>query len=415
MKNFILGLLILNFQISIAQNRIEIEKNANAGDSNAQYELAELLKKYDSSITDKKQAFKWAMKSAKQGHEKAQNLLGQFYAYEPEVIEKDLQKATYWFEKSSKQNYCEAYNSLGWLYSDELKGAENLQIALDWFQKGIELNCLSTMEALGSTYLNDERLPNRLKTGLMWLEKAANLGSIDTQNSLGWLYEYPEYSSEGLNLKQDITKAVYWYKKAAENNDIFSMYSLANLLGDENQEKVYNIQKANSWYKKAADLDYDSSQYQYGLNAFNGNGMEKNIDEGLKYLRLAGHNNNYLAQEALGIIYCSGLNIEKDTQVGWYWLDKLINNKDSFAKSSVVDLAEKHLAKNTLFSMDLYKKAALKGNAIAQNNLGVIYLNGKIVTQDINEAIRWLNMAISNGNEIAKENLQIAESISKLN
>ena len=251
MKNICLVkcLLFFSIQLCFTQNSIEIQKNAISGDADAQYELAELLKEQSDSLHVKKQAFNWAMKSAKQGNEKAQDLLGRFYAYEPEVVENDIQKAIYWFEKSAKKNYCHAYISLGWLYSGFFKDDKSLQIALDWFQKGIELNCLSVMEALGSMYLYDERLPNRLENGLKWIEKAANLGDVYAQYTLGGFYDYPEYASEGLNLKQDVKKAIYWYEKAAKNNDIGSMYFLASILDKEEHTTVYSIKKANFWYK----------------------------------------------------------------------------------------------------------------------------------------------------------------------
>ena len=401
MKFMFKWVALVIFQLSLAQNTTEIELKANEGDANAQFKLAELYNEKSDSLSDKKLAFKWALKSAQQGHEKAQLKVGYFYAYEPEVVKKNIDKAIEWFQKSAEQKYCDAYNSLGWLYSSELKGDENLKIALEWFNKGIELNCLTTMSALGSTYLHDTRLPDRLNNGLKWIEKAANLGHIDAQYSLGSLYETPEYGSEGLDIKVDLNKAIFWYEKAAANQDASAMYFLAMIYNDEKNTEVFDLVKANYWYEKAAKF----------LNLFNGNGIEKNIEQSLKYLRQSGYNNDYLAQEALGIIYCSGLNVEKDTRVGWFWLDTLIENKDTFASIKVVDIAESYLKSDTRFAIDLYTKGANNGNATAQNNLGVIYLNGEVVPQNLVQAKYWLNTAIKNGSEMAKENLKILESL----
>ena len=41
-------------------------------------------------------------------------------------------------------------------------------------------------------------------------------------------------------------------------------------------------------------------------------------------------------------------------------------------------------------SVEYYKKSAENGDAEAQYELGVIYDQGMLVTQDYNEAIKWL-------------------------
>ena len=55
----------------------------------------------------------------------------------------------------------------------------------------------------------------------------------------------------------------------------------------------------------------------------------------------------------------------------------------------------------------LYKKAAEKGNANAQCNLGYMYANGEGVEQDDAEAIRWYRKAAEAGNIAAQYNLAL--------
>jgi len=54
-----------------------------------------------------------------------------------------------------------------------------------------------------------------------------------------------------------------------------------------------------------------------------------------------------------------------------------------------------------------YQMAAEQGNAIAQNNLGVMYDKGLGVPQDYVEAVRWYQMAAEQGNAIAQNNLGV--------
>lgn len=53
-----------------------------------------------------------------------------------------------------------------------------------------------------------------------------------------------------------------------------------------------------------------------------------------------------------------------------------------------------------------YRKAAEKGYAPAQYNLGNMYRYGKGIAKDIQEARRWYRKAANHGHENAKEALK---------
>ena len=48
---------------------------------------------------------------------------------------------------------------------------------------------------------------------------------------------------------------------------------------------------------------------------------------------------------------------------------------------------------------------AEQGNAYAQNNLGVMYEDGRSVPQDYNTAVKWYKLAAEQGNALAQYNL----------
>lgn len=53
------------------------------------------------------------------------------------------------------------------------------------------------------------------------------------------------------------------------------------------------------------------------------------------------------------------------------------------------------------------KKAAEQGNAMAQNTLGFLFLNGQGVTRDYNEAVKWFRLAAEQCYSEAQYNLAI--------
>ena len=56
-------------------------------------------------------------------------------------------------------------------------------------------------------------------------------------------------------------------------------------------------------------------------------------------------------------------------------------------------------------NLDTVRQAAEQGYAYAQNNLGVMYANGRGVPKDDAEAVRWFRLAAEQGDAAAQYNL----------
>jgi|GEM_PF-1121090 len=52
-----------------------------------------------------------------------------------------------------------------------------------------------------------------------------------------------------------------------------------------------------------------------------------------------------------------------------------------------------------------WQPLAIKGNPVAQNNLGILYLDGKGVKQDTSEAVRYLSLSAASGSSLGQNNL----------
>lgn len=52
-----------------------------------------------------------------------------------------------------------------------------------------------------------------------------------------------------------------------------------------------------------------------------------------------------------------------------------------------------------------WRPLAIQGNATAQNNLGVMYLDGKGVRQSYSEAVRWISLSAAAGSSLGQNNL----------
>ena len=97
---------------------------------------------------------------------------------------------------------------------------------------------------LAGFYLEGTGVSKDVKKGLMLYEKVATSNSqtaLDAQVVLGSLYE-ADYE-----VKKDLNKSEYWYRKAAIKNDADAQCSYAELLKSLGKHKA-----SWYWYKKAA-------------------------------------------------------------------------------------------------------------------------------------------------------------------
>ena len=114
-----------------------------------------------------------------------------------------------------------------------------------------------------------------------------------------------------------ISKEVLEYRKAAEQGDAKAQFKLGMCYenGDGVEE---NCNEAIKWYEKSAQQGLAEAQYQLGVCYYFKYGYEDN--KSFDCIRKAAEQGHIKAQYQLGIIYEKGYGIKKDPQkaVKWY-------------------------------------------------------------------------------------------------
>ena len=198
------------------------------------------------------------------------------------------------------------------------------------------------------------------------LEQQRNKEPTDQweQYNIGYSYEF------GTNGLQDYEKAVYWYRKSAEQGNAWSQNRLGDCYRDGKGVNP-NLKIAVEWYTKAGKQGDQDAQYKVGLCYSNGNGVDANDTIALQWYIKAAEQGHSWAQYAVGFAY-------------------------EFGKGVCVDYVQ---------AVAWYRKSADQGNAWSQNRLGDCFFNGNGVTQDYEEAVRWYEMAAQQEDVTACSNL----------
>ena len=124
--------LLLNFSLYAQNGDItSLINKANAGNANAQNELAVCYVRGKGVNQSYTEAVNWFRKAAEQGLAEAQYSL--WYCYYSGIgVNQDYVEAMKWLRKAAKQGNAEAQNSLGYYYEiDELNPKKAVALRLD--------------------------------------------------------------------------------------------------------------------------------------------------------------------------------------------------------------------------------------------------------------------------------------------
>ncbi len=206
--------------------------------------------------------------------------------------------------------------------------------------------------------------------------KFAKKGDAEAQYLLGVLFEKAKgvkidnkrYSSYSSWKKFEGNKqSVYWYKKAAENGQIYAQYILGflNFNGLSGVQK--DFEKAFYWYKKAAEQGFADAQIDLGAMYLLGDGVVKEPKQGFHWFKMAAEQGSISAQYKLGELYYEGSGVKKDLNNAVFWYKKA-GEKECYHLSVLYDYPYDY--KSRSFLECVYQ-------SYAQSRLEYIYANFK--------------------------------------
>ena len=308
------------------------EKAANDGDSEAQFQLGNAY--YFGAFGATKnlvEAARWYRKAAEQNHIKAQNCLGDCYAF-GRGVPQDYDEALKWFHSAAEQGdetakvnvrYVENMKAIPIekargeeqfkkLEKAAAKGDANAQYelghayylgdrvdkdhwkAVKWYQKAAEQGHIVAQCQLGYIYANDFHLTDYKKSA-GWYRVAAEQGHVEAQFRLGLYYNHHAHTNSflrqvGFFAKSDRIEALKWYRKAAEQGHVQAQFKLGDCYEqavDDFLPTEWDRAEAVKWYRKAAEHGHANAQYRLGCRYRDGKGVPKNLVEAYKWLNLA--------------------------------------------------------------------------------------------------------------------------------
>lgn len=296
-------------------------------------------------------AARWLREAAKNNHAGAQYELGKMYRDGVGVEQSDAE-AIMWLQKAATWGLLAAQTALKLLQEKQLIGY------MKDYPSGPDITKPGMQFRVGMLYFNGKGLIKNYNKAFKWIKKAAKNDFADAQYKLGLMY------LSGLGVKKDESKAKDWLTRSAANGNKNARREMEAFILKKSR---YSASKNSP---DTSGLDPEKI-YEYGLKHLNGDGVDKNIAEGIQWITSAASRNYLDAQKKIASIFAEGKLVDRDYAIAATW----------------------------------YQKSAAAGDADSQYELGKLYKKGLGVDKNNSEAIKWFRIAARQGHQSARSKL----------
>ncbi|KAJ1551749.1 hypothetical protein HK096_002298 [Nowakowskiella sp. JEL0078] len=256
----------------------------------------------------------------------------------------------------------DAFMQLGNLYLYGIGVAFDRHIALQYHIQGATgprcapaewIHIADYFRKAPSTEINQNDLYSKC---LRQLKKPVEDGNCEARCAVGYLKNY------GLGCSVDLKEAISLYCSSAESGYATSQanFALCYYSGDG---IVKDLEKAVYWHSKAATQGHAYSVFKLGCSYADGYGVERNFETAVSYFKQAVELGHTFAENNLGNCYYNGEGVRRDYKK----------------------------------ALECYTTSAEKGNDVAQYNLAMCYYEGIAVELNYHLAVYWLEKACSSG------------------
>jgi TPR repeat protein len=322
---------------------------------------------------------------------------------------------------------------LGFAYENGQGVEPSREKALEYYRKGQAKNHADSIYRLAAMLLASGQ-GDLAQEGRETLEKHAATDPTVAGRILGEAFLLGRLTPEPAP-----ETAVKWWSKAASAGDVPSMVLLGRLYdGQLGQTSLANSKTAYDYFMKAAEKGDSSAMVAVGIRLLKSDAVAADEKKGMSWLNKAIEAGNFAGWLALGDYQA---NIKNDPKAALELFDKgsEAGHPECMLRSASFYMEGKGAKKNTERAVSLLEKSAEAGNAqahlflastilaeekpdigkayghlltaansgmaLAQNELGLFYLSGKMGVADISAAISWFGRAAQAGLAAAQNNL----------
>ena len=305
--------------------------------------------------------------------------------------------------------------------------------ALEFYRKGAAANHPDSIYRLAAILISSGQ-KDRVEEGRQMLEKQEAIYPAVSGRILG-----EAFLTGALTGEPAPETAVSWWKKADEAGDVPATFMLARFYdGQFGHASFRDVELAYDYFLKAAEKGDPASMVALGSRLLNGDVVKRDEQKGIGWLNKAIESKEFTAHLVLGD-YFENEKKNLKSALSSYTLGAEAGQTDCMVRAAAFHLEGKGTDKDKGRGIELLEKAAKANNpqahlmlaaqilgeekadftkgythllsasngglALAQNELGLLYLSGKLGVADVPAAASWFTLAAKGGLASAQNNL----------
>ncbi len=277
--------------------------------------------------------------AARQGDEQAQIALGDLYA-EGRGVERSLAEAFSWYRRAAEQGHGAGMIRMARMYRLGLGVSRDISKAVSLLEKAIRHGESSAAVQLAQLYLYGNGIPANPPKAVELLQQAARDGDSQAAYLLGEAYR------SGKTGSADPARAIEYFRLAADRGYGKAQYALGVLLNEGGEGVPKDQQAALVWLRRAAANGVLDAKNNLGVAYSDGNGVAIDLREAARWFREAADGGHALAQANLATAYRYGMGVEKNYVAAykWYFIASQRFALENIAMKVASDYAMKTLA-----------------------------------------------------------------------
>jgi len=253
-------------------------------------------------------------------------------------------------------------------------------------------------------------LGSALAENLSFVQSKALEGDNYYQGALSLFYKYGE---KGLPI--DLAESERWAKMAAKADGGIGMAVLASIELErdkvERGQFLYDEAYLHSNLRDLAKAKDPIALFCIGLMEIDN--PPRNVEKGMRSLERAANKGLATAQATLGMIYFTGIGVERDPKEAIAWCSKAAQKRlplGMFYLGMAYSSGD-GISRNNDFSNRWIRAAADKGLVMAQLTLGMKLALGDGIEHNLDHGVQWLRQAANSGSPEAALQLRRFENL----
>jgi TPR repeat protein len=263
--------------------------------------------------------------------------------------------------------------------------------AAKWYRRAAELGNVRAQQVIGEMYEFGDGVWANRATALMWIRKAQAQNPHSAALIGAQYIDWPEATPHGFRCKgrQNVLKAIDWYRLSAEAGDSLAQTVLGELLvnrgiypakGDA-VESYY--QEAARWLLSAADVSGQAA-LELGFLYAKGRGVPQSNEQSVRWYRRATELG--VGYDTLAGIYDQGILVPRDPTRAMELYHEAAPHSLPYTEGILLDLFQRQFGipsfPTVRQKLDWYRAAANSGDLAAQAGLGLQYEYGNGVPRN---------------------------------